>query len=72
MLKRLLPKPTSSPAISLDGTLLIDFRAEITALPDIEVYAVLAETAFRRYPGIPLGNNVLHLNLGASGTERRN
>ena len=36
------------------------------------VYAKLAETAFCRYPGIPLGLNILHPNLGAAGHGEAN
>lgn len=58
---------TEGPAIAHEGRHVIDFRAGITTLPDVEVHAKLAETAFCRYPGIPLGANILYPNMGAAG-----
>jgi hypothetical protein len=60
------------PALAHEGRHVIDFRAGISTLPDIEVTAKLAEIAFCRYPGIPLGFNVLHPNVGASGHGEAN
>jgi len=60
------------PTLAHEGRHVIDLRAGITTLPDIEVNAKLAETAFCRYPGIPLGLNILYPNMGASGHGKAN
>lgn len=58
---------TEGPSNAHEGRHVIDFRAGITTLPDVEVNAKLAETAFCRYPGIPLGANILYPNMGVNG-----
>jgi hypothetical protein len=63
---------TEGPANAHEGRHVIDFRAGITTLPEVEVNAKLAETAFCRYPGIPLGANILYPNMGAAGHGEAN
>jgi hypothetical protein len=58
---------TEGPVISHEGRHVIDLRNGITLNTDLEFNAKLAETAFCRYPGIPLGSNVLHPGVGISG-----
>jgi tetratricopeptide (TPR) repeat protein len=63
---------SEGPEVAHEGRHVIDLRAGINTQPDLEVRAKLAEIAFCRYPGIPLGNNVLHPNVGAGGHGQAN
>ena len=50
-----------------EGRHFIDCQSEVTGNADLECAAKLAETTFCRYPGIPLGNNVLYPGFGPNG-----
>ena len=63
---------TEGPTLAHEGRHVIDARAGLTGGPALEFHAKLAETAFCRYPGIPLGLNILHPNMGAYGHGEAN
>jgi hypothetical protein len=63
---------TEGPMFAHEGRHVIDFRLGIASNVELEFNAKLAETTFCRYPGIPLGSNVLHPNVGPNGHGEAN